>query len=162
MPSSSVRRYGVPVVAGAALFVVNNFLLARILTRLPGGTMLAVTDLVTVALVVSRRRFPSITIIYTTYAVLAVLGHVGVDAVAYLRHIPTVVTAALVFDIVVALGRYRWPGLALGLLAFAAIVSFMQRTSTTAPRFLAALALAYAGLALGLLVRRLVTGKGPA
>ena len=141
------------------LFLVNNFLLTRILTRLPGGTVLAVTNLATVALVVSRRRFPAITIIYTTYAVLAVLGHLGVDAVAHLRHIPTLVTAALVFDLIVALGRYRWPGLAIGLLAFAAIVSFMQRVPPTAPRFLAALALAYAGLAVGLLVRRML-GRG--
>jgi hypothetical protein len=162
MQSSAVRRYAVPVVAGVLLFLVNNFLLARILTRLPGGTLLAVTDLVVVALVVSRPRFPSITVIYTTYAVLAVLGHIGVDAVAHLRHIPTIVTAALVFDIIVALGRYRWPGFALGLLAFAAIVSFMQRAPFTAPRFVAALAVAYAGLALGLLLRRLVVGKSGA
>ncbi len=141
------------MLAGVALFVVNNFLFARILTRLPGGTALACTDMAVVALVVSRRRFGAITLVYATYAVLAVLGHLGVDAVAHLRHIPILVTAALAFDVVAAIGRCRWQALAIGLLTFAAIISFMQRVPPTAPRFMIALVLAYAGLGVGILLR---------
>ncbi len=149
---STFSQIGVPVLAGLSLFLVNNFLLASVLTRLPGGTALAVTDFATVALVVSPRRFASVTLIYATYAFLAVLGHVGVDAVAHLRHVPILVGAAFIFDAVIALGRYRWLALAVGVLPFAAIVSFTQRVPPSGPRFLAALALAYAGLAIGALL----------
>lgn len=58
-----------------------------------------------------------------------------------------------VFDVVVALGRYRWQALALGVLPFAAIITLMQRVPPSGPRFLAALALACTGLAVGWLLR---------
>jgi hypothetical protein len=151
---SAFSQVGVPVLAGLLLFLVNNLLLARVLTRLPGGTALAVTDLAAAALIVSPRRFASITLIYATYAALAVLGHLGVDPVAELWRVQRLVFAAFVFDLVVALGRYRWTALVIGLLPFAAIISFTQRVPPSGPRFVAALALAYAGLALGLLLRR--------
>src|SRR5512146_3309787 len=92
---STFSQIGVPVLAGLLLFLVNNLLLARLLTRLPGGTALAVTDLAIVAIVVRPRRFASVTLIYATYALLAVLGHLGVDAVAHLQRLPTLVGAAL-------------------------------------------------------------------
>jgi hypothetical protein len=151
---STFSQVGVPVLAGLLLFLVNNLLLASVLTRLPGGTALAITDFAVVALVVSPNRFASVALIYATYAVLAVLGHLGVDAVAHLRHLPVLVGAAFVFDLVIAVGRCRWQALAAGVLPFAAIVSFTGRVPPSAPRFLAALALAYTGLALGLLLRQ--------
>lgn len=152
---SSFSSIGVPVLAGLGLFLVNNLLLARVLTRLPGGTALAITDLAAIALIVSPRRFASATLIYATYAALAVLGHLGVNAVEELRYVPRLVGAAFLFDVVIALGRYRWQALAAAVLPLAAIISFTQRVPPSAPRFLAALALAYAGLAVGCLARRI-------
>ncbi len=159
---SAFTQVGIPVGAGVLLFLVNNLLLARVLTGLPGGTALAVTDLAIVALVVSPQRFASVTLIYATYALLAVLGHLGVDAGAHLRHAPVLVGAACIFDLFVFVGRYRWQALATGVLPFAAIVSFTQRVPPSLPRFLAALVLAYAGLAIGLLLRRAAGARASA
>ncbi|MEJ2679573.1 MAG: hypothetical protein P8174_10930, partial [Gemmatimonadota bacterium] len=56
-------------------------------------------------------------------------------------------------DGIIALGRYRWRGLFVGLLPFATLVLFAQ-TQTPAPaRFLAALAWAVTGLVIGLAAR---------
>jgi len=140
--------------AGAALFFVNNFLLAATLTRLPAGTALAFTDFAAVSLVVlSARRFGSVTLIYGTYGALGILGHLGVDAGRYVLHLPAILGAALVYDGAVFLGRYRWPGLILGLLPFAALVSLTQPTFPSMPRFASILVSAYAGLGLSAVLR---------
>lgn len=144
----------VVVGAGVALFVVNNFLLARILTRLPGGTVLAVTDMAVVAFLALRMpRFPTVATIYATYGVLGIIGHLGTDAVTYTRHLPVVLAAAVVYDGIIALGRYRWRGLVVGLLPFATIVLFAQPQPPAPARFLSALAWAGAGLVIGLAAR---------
>jgi hypothetical protein len=155
------RRLGVPVVAGVVVFLVNNVLLARVITRLPGGTAVAVTNMAAVALVVlSTRRFGTITLVYATYGLLGFLGHLGVDGLAYLARLPLLLTAALVFDAVVAIGRYRWPGLAVGALAFASCVFWLMRSSHLPLQVLAALALAYAGLGLGVIAHVLLERRG--
>lgn len=137
--------------AGAALFAVNNLLLARLLTSLPGGTILAATDMAAIALVVlAIRRFGGVVLVYGAYGALGVLGHLGVDAGTYVLHLPRVLGAALVFDAVIALGGFRRRALALGLLPFAFVLQF---DAGMAPRqWLLMLLLAYAGLAAGVLV----------
>jgi hypothetical protein len=145
-----VRGIWVPVVAGLVLFLVNNILLARVVTRLPGGSAVAVTDMVTIGLVVSAtKRFGSVTLIYATYGLLAFLGHLGVDGQAHLLRLPALLGAAAVFDSVGAVGRYRWPALATGATFFVVCVFLLRRSSYDPLSVLAALALAYLGLALG-------------
>jgi hypothetical protein len=156
---ASRRRLVVPIVAGGVLFLVNNVLLARFVTRLPGGTAVAVTNMATVALVVlATRRFGAITLIYATYGGLGFLGHLGVDGLAYLGRLPMLLAAAIVFDSIVAIGRYRWPGLMLGASAFVLFVAVVLRSSPRPLVVLAALGLAYAGLAIGALAHALLQG----
>lgn len=140
--------------AGVGLFLVNNFLLTRVLTRLPGGTVLAATDTAFVAFFALRlTRFPTVAAIYATYGVLGVVGHLGVDPLTYLRHLPVLVGSALVYDGIIALGRYRWRGLVVGLLPFATLVLFSLPQPPSPSRFLSALALAAGGLGAGLAAR---------
>ena len=149
--------------AGVVLFGVNNLLLARVLTRLPGGTALAVTDLAVVALVtLETRRIPAIATIYATYGFLGFLGHLGVDALAYGRHLPAVVGAALLYDAVVALHRRRQMGLAVGLPLFVGAILLSGAARLTTVGFILALSMAYGGLACGLLLHRLLLGRRPA
>ena len=144
-------RVGFPVVAGAAVFCVNNFLLARLLTSLPGGTVLAATTMAAVAIVATRvRAFGAVTLLFITYAVLGILGHLGVDAAVYVTHLPRVLLAALTFDAVLRLGRFRGWALALGVAPFAAIM--LLESGLSWREWLVALGLAWAGLAAGLLV----------
>jgi hypothetical protein len=160
--SPIIRRVSVPVIGGVVLFMVNNFLLAPVVTRLPGGTTVSATNMIAVALVVlSTRRFGAITLIYATYGLLGFLGHLGVDARVHLARLPLLLTAALVFDSIAALGRYRWQALAIGMLAFVLSVFFLVRSSHRPLTVVAALALAYAGLAAGGLVHRLAQGRSP-
>ncbi len=156
----ALRHLSVPVIAGFLLFVVNNFLLTRLVTRLPGGTAVAVTDMAVVALIVLRtRRFGSVVLIYATYGLLGFLGHLGIDGQAYLLRLPRLLVAALLFDVVVALGKYRWRGLAAGLLPFVLYVLFLLRSSHDAMTVLGALALGYAGLAVGAAIHFFLPGS---
>ncbi|MGD2070433.1 MAG: hypothetical protein PVI57_17285 [Gemmatimonadota bacterium] len=158
--SSTAARFGIPVCAGAALFAVNNFLLARFLTALPGGTILAPTDLFAVGFVVLRvRRFGALSLVFVTYAALGFLGHVGVDGGAYLRHLPLVLVAALAYDGIVTRGRFRSLAMAVGLLPFAAVVRFEQMVEHPGA-WAAGLAIAYLGLASGLLAHRALRPRG--
>lgn len=149
-PIPTPTRLWVPPVAGCILFAVNNFLLARILTALPGGTVLAPTDLATVALVVLwMRRFGGVLLIYGAYATLGALGHLGVDASQYVRQVPLVLGAALLYDTVLAAGRYRRAALVVGLFPFAAVVRWDQ--AMTAPWvWSGAVMIALLGLAVGI------------
>lgn len=157
-PASAPRRSSLiplPVVAGAALFFVNNFLLATLLTRLPGGTVLAFTDMMVVGFVAPRTsRLGSITVVYGTYGFLGLLGHLGVDPLAYVRELPMILGAALLYDCIVAVGRYRWSGLVLGLPLFALVVLAHGPAAAPSPAFLEAVALGFLGLAAGVLVHR--------
>src|SRR5512141_1218291 len=101
-PTTAPRRRWVsswlrlPVLTGMVVFLVNNFLLARLLTSLPGGTVLAPTTMAGVAFVALRTRRPwAITAVYATYGVLAILGHLGVDAGAEVFHVARVLAGAL-------------------------------------------------------------------
>lgn len=143
--------------AGVALFLVNNFLLARLLTRLPGGTVLAATDLAFVGFLAPvLPRFPTVAAIYGTYGVLSIVGHLGVDAQVYARHLPMLVATALVYDGIIALGRYRWRGVVVGLLPFATLLLFGQPRPPDASVFLSALLLSGSGLVVGLVARAVV------
>ena len=123
-------RLWLPLGAGCVLFAANNFLMARLLTALPGGTVLAPTNLATVALVVlCVRRFGAVLLIYSAYGALGFAGHLGVDARQYVLHLPSVLGAALTYDAVLAIGGYRGLALAVGLFPFAAIVQWDQAVS---------------------------------
>ncbi len=143
-------RLTLPVGCGVAVFFVNNFLLARVLTALPGGTVLAPTTMLGVAWATLRvRRFGAATLLYATYGVLGTLGHLGVDAGTYVLRYPRVLAAALLFDAAVALGRYRGGALLVALLPCAGVLLF--GASLPPSGWLLALGLARAGLATGLL-----------
>lgn len=145
------RWLTLPLATGVLVFFVNNFLLARLLTSLPGGTLLAATNMAALAILVPRlRAFGAVTLVYVAYAILGTLGHLGVDAGTYVLHLPRVLGAALAFDVVLLLGRFRWWALAVGVLPFAILLPGAGRS----PReWLVALALAYAGLGAGALTR---------
>ncbi len=144
-----------PVAAGVTVFILNNVLLARLLTSLPGGTVLATTTMAAVGFVAMRvRRAGTVTLVYATYGVLAILGHLGVDAGAEAFAVARVLGAALVFDMLLALGRFRRRVLLLALLPYAGILMFGASVRTA----LAALALAGAGLALGVLLEQALRG----
>jgi hypothetical protein len=90
------RPYASAVAAGILVFLLNNVLLARIVTRLPGGTTLAATNMAVVPFhVLTIRRFGAVTVVYGTYGALGLAGHLGVDAAT--------------FDAVLAVGRHGWP-----------------------------------------------------
>ncbi len=147
-----LRRLALPVAAGAIVFLLNNFLLARLLTSLPGGTLLAATNMAALAIVVPRlRAFGGVVLLYATYGLLGTLGHLGVDAGAYVLHLPQVLGAALAFDLVLLLGDFRRWALALGVLPFAGIL--LLEGLVSARGWPTGLALAYAGVAAGMLVR---------
>ncbi|MCG6989598.1 MAG: hypothetical protein LJF06_15660 [Gemmatimonadetes bacterium] len=150
-------RLWIPLGAGCVLFAVNNFLLTKLLTALPGGTVLAPTDLAAVALVVLWiRRFGGVLLIYGGYASLGIIGHLRVDVGSYLLHLPLVLGAALAYDVVVAMGRYRRWALAAGLVPFAMIVRWEQ--AVTHPRAWAgAVVIASLGLATGLVAHGALT-----
>lgn len=160
--SSTMARFAIPAGAGVALFVVNNFVLARFLTALPGGTILAPTDLAVVGLVVLRvRRFGALSLVFVTYAALGFLGHVGVDGGAYLLHLPPVLVAATAYDVIVTGGRFRPAALVIGLLPFAAVARFGQMLEHPGG-WAAAVSIAYLGLASGLLAHRVLPPRpGP-
>jgi hypothetical protein len=145
-------RLWIPLGAGCLLFVVNNFLLTRTLTALPGGTVLAPTDLAAVALVVLwMQRFGGVLLTYGAYGSLGIVGHLGVDAGSYVLHpLPVVLGAALVYDLVAATGRYRRWALAAGLVPFALIVRWQQARGDP-EAWAEALAIAGLGLAIGIL-----------
>jgi hypothetical protein len=153
MKTPLVSKGAVVVGAGVALFAVNNLVLAKTLTRLPGGTVFAATDMLVVgALSLRMAPFPTIAVIYATYGLLGLLGHLGVDPSTYVRHLPWVVGAALVYDGIVAASRYRWWGLVGGMPVFACLVLSTGGHFPAAQRFLTALALAWVGLGVGILV----------
>ncbi len=144
-----------PVAAGVTVFILNNVLLARLLTSLPGGTVLATTTMAAVGFVAMRvRRAGTVTLVYATYGVLGILGHLGVDAGSYVFHVARVLAAAVVFDAVLALGRFRRWALPLALLPCAGLLLF----GTDLRRALAALAFAGGGLALGVLLEQALPG----
>lgn len=151
-----------PVTAGVVVFGLNNFLLARLLTALPGGTVLAPTTMAAVAFVALRvRRAGAVTLVYATYGVLGVLGHLGVDAGTYVFHLPRVLAAAAAFDLVLALSSFRRRALPLGLLPCAGILLFAGGLPVRG--WLVALLLAAVGLAGGLLLAEgMRPGRGTA
>jgi hypothetical protein len=151
-----VHPYVLAVAAGAVVFLLNNILLIRILARLPEGTTFAVTNMAAVALVALATRRPgTTTLIYGTYGALGFLGHLGVDAGTYIRHIPALLLAASAFDVVVALGGYRWPGLLAGVIPFGLIVMGTRPAMPDVMTGVSALALAWAGLGAGTLLHAL-------
>lgn len=145
------RWLTLPLATGAIVFFVNNVLLARLLTSLPGGTPLAITNMAALAILVPRlRAFGTVTLVYLAYVTLGTLGHLGVDAGVYVLHLPRVLGAALAFDVVLLFGRFRWWALALGVLPFAILLI----GSALSPReWVVALSLAYAGLGAGMLTQ---------
>jgi hypothetical protein len=148
--------YVVAVAAGIVVFLLNNVMLARVVTRLPGGTALSVTIMAAVALVaLATRRFGSITLIYGTYGLLGLVGHLGVDATTYVRHLPALLLAAAAFDVVVALGRYRWPALLVGVVPFGLIVMWTRTVKPDVATSAGAFAVAWAGLGAGILLHAL-------
>lgn len=151
----AARRLVPPLLAGVAVFFINNFLLARLLTSLPGGTPLAVTNMVVLAVVACRlRAFGVVTLMYAAYATLGVLGHLGVDASTYVLHLPRVLGAALAFDVVLLLGRYRRWALLAGVLPFGVVL--LVGFGLSLRQWLVAFGLAGLGLLSGMLAEVLL------
>ncbi len=138
-----------PVWCGVVVFAVNNVLLARLLTSLPGGTPLGPTTMLAVAVAaLGWRRFGAVTLLYATYGVLGTLGHLGVDAGTYVLHLPRVLLAALLFDAVLLLARFRPLALLAGALPCVGVFLFGH---ALAPRdWLITIGLAWVGLAAGI------------
>jgi hypothetical protein len=157
-----VRPYVLAVAAGLVVFLLNNALLARVLTQLPGGTTLAATNMAAVALVALATRRPGpTTVIYGTYGALGFLGHLGVDAGTYIRHIPVLLLAAAAFDVVVALGGYRWPALLVGVVPFGLIVMGTRPIMPDLATGARVYAMALAGLGAGILLHTLWHRRSP-
>jgi hypothetical protein len=143
----------IPVWAGLLVFVLNNFLLARLLTSLPGGTALAPTMTAALAFVALRLRRPGgVTLVYATYGVLGILGHLGVDASTYAVHYVRPLLAALAFDAIVTLARFRPWALAPAMVACAAVL--WSGAGLTVQAWATVMALGGAGLLLGVLLGR--------
>ena len=153
VPNVVARPYLVAVVAGVVAFLLNNFLLARVVTRLPGGTTFAVTTMAAVALVaLATGRFGTTAAIYGTYGALGLVGHLGVDAATYVCHLPVLLVAAATFDVVVWLGHHRWPALLGGVVPFGLIVMWMRPAMPDPGTLALTFAMAWAGLGAGVLL----------
>ncbi len=148
-----------PIAAGILVFFVNNFLLTRLVTSLPGGTVLAPTTTAGLGYVALRARRPgALVLVYATYAALGTLGHLGVDASTYVLYIPRLLGAALAFDAVLWLCGFRRWALPLGLLPCAGILFFGAGLSVR--EWLVALLLAVVGLGAGVVLHETLHRRG--
>ncbi len=102
------RRLVLVLAAAVALFVANNVLLAQVNARWLGTSPTGAVTMACVAwlvLAVGARGVPPV--VYAAYGLLGVPSHLLAGDPAYVLYVVLVVVAALLFDWLLALGRYR-------------------------------------------------------
>ncbi len=101
------RRLGLVLATAVALFAANNVLLAQVNARWLGTSPTGAVTMATVAwlvLAVGARGVPPV--VYAAYGLLGVPSHLLAGDPAYVLYVALVVAAAVLFDRLIALGRY--------------------------------------------------------
>ena len=127
MPVPSWMRERRPLVlvlaAAVTLFVANNVLLAQINARWLGTSPTGVATMAFVAwlvLAVGARGVPPV--VYAVYGLLGTPSHLLAGDPAYLLYVALVVASSVLFDWLLALGRYRPVAIVAAFPAFALTV----------------------------------------
>ena len=102
------RRLALVLGVAAALFVVNNVLLARVNARWLGTAPTGAVTMAFVAWLVLAVRAPGVPpVVFAVYGLLGTPSHLLAGDPAYVLHVALVVAAACLFDRLLAIGRYR-------------------------------------------------------